>query len=126
MAIIKSTDKQFNGRKRGVSKGIPFAAVYKSGGRFVLRMGGGIADKAALLHKCELAYDTEKRELIIESNANGNVRISSDGMYKTRFNIITTFDYWNEAFSINADSGRYKATIDDNNNVHVYFNEKIK
>lgn len=88
--------------------------------------GGGITNKHPLLHKCILAYDTEKRELIIESNANGNVRISSDGTNKTRFNIITTFNYWNEAFEINADSGRYKAIVDEHDNVHVFFNEKIK
>lgn len=127
MAIIKSTDKRFYGRKYGIAKFEPFAAVYETGGRKVLRFSAGVSYGTTLPTKCLLSYDTENRELLVEKDSEGNVKITNDGTsVKQRLNIITSFYYWDEAFGINADNGRYEAVVQPDGNVRVLFNRKVK
>lgn len=121
MAILKSTDEQFRVLKR--TPKIKFASVYSSGNGTVLRICASIARKALFMGKVVLSYDTDKNELIIEGNLGGNVSIINDGSLEV--NSVIFISRWLKAFNINVKYGRYEASIDENNCVHVYFDRKI-
>lgn len=125
--ILSSKDERFRSRVGRKAKYGEFASINSNGGSVALRFSCEVAYKVNLGEKVNLLYDTDTKELIVEKDLNGSVRVTSDGVTaggKIR-NIISSFEFWMKMFGIDAPLGRYCVKVDDRNNIHVYFDKEF-